>query len=225
MKFVFFFFIAMNTWAASNTLPEITSAVVRRSDVNRFHRAFSFDIMPRNASGVVTDLAGSLGTSSYEWDDLKLKSDFNIREQLGPARSVVTTAAITSTAVTSSSYTTIMTTTGATTNRPLLFYGDVGSSGVSNPSYIQLIQTNGTVSCTGSIQVNMNSDNITEFLIGASAGGNVAPQTLIYPITAIFQLHNNNVSSGTKTFTVKAKVDNTSCNISVVNGSLSIYEI
>jgi hypothetical protein len=51
-----------------NTLnTAIEGTVIPVSDVNKFKTAMTGDIVPRNASGVATDQAGSNGTSVYAW--------------------------------------------------------------------------------------------------------------------------------------------------------------
>ena len=39
--------------------------------INQFHTAMKEDFVPRNSSGVPTDLGGDLGTDSFGWDNVK----------------------------------------------------------------------------------------------------------------------------------------------------------
>src|SRR6267378_249590 len=48
--------------------------VITQEWFNVILRALSADIGPRNSSGVITDLSGNLGTSTYRWNALIAKS-------------------------------------------------------------------------------------------------------------------------------------------------------
>jgi len=59
----------------TNTLQTAVDGVVISSDNhNSIKGALTQDFLPRNSSGVVTDEAGDLGSSSYSWKDLYVKS-------------------------------------------------------------------------------------------------------------------------------------------------------
>jgi hypothetical protein len=63
-------------FAGTNSLTSVpTSPVqkVRTSHVNQYYSALNQDFVPRNSSGVMTDLGGSLGQSSSRWDNLYVK--------------------------------------------------------------------------------------------------------------------------------------------------------
>ena len=60
----------------TNTLTPIAGGTVVIAHVNDIHTALIGDIVPRNASGVPEDLAGSLGTPSLQWLEGRFKSIF-----------------------------------------------------------------------------------------------------------------------------------------------------
>jgi len=53
--------------AGTNNLPTETGPVIQLSHVNKFKTALSGDIVPRDASGTVADIASSVGQSSNRW--------------------------------------------------------------------------------------------------------------------------------------------------------------
>lgn len=59
------------------TIPQRTDATTILADwFNTLRSALSVDHVPRNASGVVTDEAGSIGTEDYQWLNLRVKNLF-----------------------------------------------------------------------------------------------------------------------------------------------------
>lgn len=50
--------------------------VIPSSDHNSLVQALEVDMVPRNGSGVATDIAGSIGTSTYRWDSAYVKKIF-----------------------------------------------------------------------------------------------------------------------------------------------------
>lgn len=67
--FVLGLFVALGLgiYAGSNTTSSVSGGVVRTSHVNQYYTALNQDIVPRNSSGVPTNLAGSVGTSALKW--------------------------------------------------------------------------------------------------------------------------------------------------------------
>ena len=67
----------------NNTLSDITNGDDRTTDTmwNQYKDAINTDIMPRNSSGVVTNLSGNLGSALIEWNNIACKdaifSDFD----------------------------------------------------------------------------------------------------------------------------------------------------
>lgn len=60
----------------SNTLNNITKGIIRQLHPNQFYSALIGNLLPRNSSGVPTDIAGSLGEVSKRWDNAYIKSLF-----------------------------------------------------------------------------------------------------------------------------------------------------
>jgi len=62
---------------AVNNIREVSAGDANApDDVNQFARALKGDVVPRNASGVPTDRAGSLGTSALQWNDIRARRLF-----------------------------------------------------------------------------------------------------------------------------------------------------
>lgn len=58
----------------TNTIPEATDGtIIPASNHNSLRDALKQDIVPRNASGVATNNAGSLGTSSFKFSDILIE--------------------------------------------------------------------------------------------------------------------------------------------------------
>lgn len=53
--------------AGSNDFVVVAGGVVKPSHVNQYKTALGVDVVPRTSTGAVTDEAGSLGSSTYEW--------------------------------------------------------------------------------------------------------------------------------------------------------------
>jgi len=72
LGFAFIFFTLYS--CGSNTLTSKNDGdVIFSGDVNQFRTALNLDIVPRNSSGVGTDIAGGLGLSSLRWDSSFIK--------------------------------------------------------------------------------------------------------------------------------------------------------
>ena len=56
--------------SGSNNLTSVAGGKVQTSHVNQYYTALNQVVVPRDSSGVPTDLAGSLGTSSIRWDEI-----------------------------------------------------------------------------------------------------------------------------------------------------------
>jgi hypothetical protein len=56
----------------ANNLTFVAGGVIQTSHPNQYFTALSQDVVPRDASGVVTTAAGSLGSSTYKWDSIFL---------------------------------------------------------------------------------------------------------------------------------------------------------
>lgn len=61
-------------FAGTNSLVSVTGGRVQTSDVNQYGTALKQDLVPRNSSGTVTDIAGSLGDSTHRWNYAYIKS-------------------------------------------------------------------------------------------------------------------------------------------------------
>lgn len=55
--------------AGTNTLSTVTAGKIQLEHVNKFKTALTDQLVPRNSSGVPTNNGGSLGTSTYRWND------------------------------------------------------------------------------------------------------------------------------------------------------------
>ena len=62
--------------ADSNPLLSVTGGKVRTSHVNQYFQALSQNVVPRNSSGIATDEAGSLGTSTFEWKNANIVTGY-----------------------------------------------------------------------------------------------------------------------------------------------------
>lgn len=85
--------------------------IISEDDVNQYKSAFNQDVVPRNTSGVATDVAGGLGTTLLRWatsyiqkifigsvsnnntieevaNDLEISSDFDINLDAGSGREI-----------------------------------------------------------------------------------------------------------------------------------------
>lgn len=51
----------------TNTLETVTGGKIKTSHPNQYKTALNEDVVPRNSSGVATDVAGGLGTSALRW--------------------------------------------------------------------------------------------------------------------------------------------------------------
>jgi hypothetical protein len=95
-----------------NTLStKVSNDVISEDDVNQYKTAITDDLIPRNSSGVITDIAGNLGTSVYRWvagyikslyigtiannnsitevsNDLEISSDYDINLDAGSGREI-----------------------------------------------------------------------------------------------------------------------------------------
>jgi len=71
MKHLIFIVLVMTSvaYAGTNTVPVITSNIIRKTHINQYQTAIGGDWVPRNTSGVATDDAGALGTSALRWGD------------------------------------------------------------------------------------------------------------------------------------------------------------
>lgn len=59
--------------------------IISSDDVNQYKTALNGDVVPRNSSGVATTAGGSLGSSTYKWDDLHMSGDATIDGNLTAA--------------------------------------------------------------------------------------------------------------------------------------------
>jgi hypothetical protein len=62
----------------ANNLTFVAGGVIQTSHPNQYFTALSQDVVPRDASGVVTTAAGSLGSSTYKWDSIFFSGSLNI---------------------------------------------------------------------------------------------------------------------------------------------------
>jgi len=64
-------------FAGTNNLTTITDgSVADAGDLNQFKTALNNDLVPRNSSGVPTDVAGGLGTTTFRWTDSYFEKAF-----------------------------------------------------------------------------------------------------------------------------------------------------
>jgi len=66
------------------TLNAVSTPNSDQSQFNNIHEAISGDIVPRNASGIATDLAGALGSSSFQWSTVHVTTGHLIVGMLIP---------------------------------------------------------------------------------------------------------------------------------------------
>lgn len=70
---------------AENNLTEVTDGeIVAVDDINQSVRALKGNVVPRNAEGVATNQAGSLGTPTLGWEDLHVQRILLAGEELEP---------------------------------------------------------------------------------------------------------------------------------------------
>lgn len=68
------FLVSGIVYSGSDTIPARSPGqVISASHLNVLRNAFMQVLFPRNSSGVVTDLAGDLGSSTYRWNDASIK--------------------------------------------------------------------------------------------------------------------------------------------------------
>ena len=68
-------FYAAYAIAGSDTIPtRVNGQTITADWSNLFKRVLAQDFLPRNTSGVVTDKAGSLGSSTYNWSTINTES-------------------------------------------------------------------------------------------------------------------------------------------------------
>ena len=68
MKYLLFF-ISICLASPVNLRTVTDGRVIKPSEVNQYYSALTGKILPRGSNGVVSDLAGVLGSSTYRWDD------------------------------------------------------------------------------------------------------------------------------------------------------------
>ena len=72
--FLLIAFLACSAIASDTNLTSITSGTIETSHVNQYFNALTGDVIPHNTSGVATDEAGSLGSSTYKWLAVRIES-------------------------------------------------------------------------------------------------------------------------------------------------------
>jgi hypothetical protein len=65
--------VPLLAYAGSNSLTSVSGGKVQTTHVNQFYSAFNQNLVPRNSSGVATDIGGDLGQSNLRWEDLFAK--------------------------------------------------------------------------------------------------------------------------------------------------------
>lgn len=60
-------YFATQVFAGTSTLLSVSGGKVQTSHVNQYYSAMNQDIVPRNSSGVATDIGGNLGQSALRW--------------------------------------------------------------------------------------------------------------------------------------------------------------
>lgn len=67
-------FISLMVWSGTDTIAARSPGqVISSTHMNVIRNALTQVFYPRNSSGVVTDVAGDLGSSSYRWNDASIK--------------------------------------------------------------------------------------------------------------------------------------------------------
>ena len=68
MKYLLFF-ISICLASPVNLRTVTDGKVIKPSEVNQYYSALTGKILPRGSNGVVSDLAGALGSATYRWED------------------------------------------------------------------------------------------------------------------------------------------------------------
>jgi hypothetical protein len=63
-------------WGGTANLPQIITNIILKAHVNDIRSALYQDLVPRNASGTTTSLAGGIGTSTYLWLKARIASGY-----------------------------------------------------------------------------------------------------------------------------------------------------
>lgn len=61
------FSLIVGAFAGTGTLLNVSGGKVQTTHVNQYYSALNQDVVPRNSSGVATDLGGNLGQSALRW--------------------------------------------------------------------------------------------------------------------------------------------------------------
>lgn len=227
MKYFLPLFFSFFCLADLTPLPEVRTNLVKKSDVNRLHRALSFDIVPRNSAGNAEASAGSLGTSSFVWEDLFIAPSFNLRDQLGAiANSSSQNMNLTNFSGTSYASGLASTVSITTTGKPLLFWGAPQTGTESSNSYI-MVDDSGQVNCTSNFRILMDgTTTLLEQGIGWVAQVTpVSTMAVTWPTTIVWGVYNTTLSAGVHTFDLQFKVATNTCDITTVNGAFYVMEI
>lgn len=190
---------------------------VNADDVNQFYTALNGDIVPRNTSGVPTDSAGSIGTSSYRFldayfDDIDLPdgvldgaslTDNTVTKDKLVSLGLQTSSSSSTYSTTSTSYVDVtnLSITITTTGRPVMIA--VESDGTANVSYIGSSNSGGGASSNTVKLVRDSTDvGIVLYASPSSSGTGVAG------FGANF-MYLDTPSAGTYTYKIQCKASGT----------------
>lgn len=165
----------------SNTLSTATG-VVDASELNQFRSALNSTLMPRNSSGVVADLAASLGSSTYRFDSSNIQKIF-----LGTASQNVfidgsgadlrfyvsntKEASVTSSGVEGSYLKDISVTQGGLNNGNYSISSSCGAYQTTSTSYVAVTNLSASITATGRpVRLMLNSDGVCHVMCGPGAG-------------------------------------------------------
>lgn len=234
----------------TNTLSTATG-VVDASELNQFRSALNSTFMPRNSSGVVADLAASLGSSTYRFDSSHIQKIF-----LGTASQNVfidgsgadlrfyvsntKEASVTTNGVEGSYLKDGSVTQGGLNNGNYSFGSlDSGPFNTTSTTYTQVTNLSATITTTGRpviAEIGASSGDTCNIQFGGNLQFDLAfkmdgtiyseatmfhGNVLVYPCGGFYAF--NVPSAGLHTFTVWVKT-NTS-NISVYNAVLNVWEM
>lgn len=216
----FLLFLIFNfAFANINSLPEIQTPIVKRSDVNRLYSALSFSIVPRSSNGSPCDSCANLGSTAFKWNDLKLSRNFNLRNQLG-ALINVQSVNIDDSVITGGVSDNILdgSLSITTTGKPLIFF--VQPQSPSSPTYFSLDQDAG-VSCAAGFEINIDGANIfrsSHRILAASAN------YFSFPGNLLFHIHTGILSNGAHSITLEV-TPGVNCDFVFNNGVFYVAEI
>lgn len=247
-------FLGAVAFAGTNTIISVPSSpqqYVRTNHVNQYYSALSGDLVPRNSSGIATDLGGDLGQSTKRWDDLFSKklnigaagSGLFIDDNGGLLRFGVGGVAVADVSSTgrwvaslgqqvgssTGTYSTSSTSYTAVTN----VSATITTRG--RPVFLTLISADGDPLASNACSIGATTTGGGSYAIeyvwkrGSTGIGhyvqsfdpNVSSRTLFIPCTSV--LHFDVVAAGTYTYTLEVKTNGATTNIT--HAKIFAYEL